>query len=108
MLWTVDTDNRLPTIVCRGNPDAAHTLVSSTLTHLFHQAFIDKMSNVNELILMCNGPIRQEAVREKNDRAEGKQLRERQRRQRRQSHICSSTNKVKMHMAHQSTSSNTT
>ena len=59
---------RLPTNVCRGNPDTAHKLVSSTLMHLFHQAFIEKMSN--ELVL--EDLFRQKAVRE----AKGKQLRE--------------------------------
>ena len=41
------------TIVCRVNPNVAHKLVSSTLMHLFRQAFIKKISIENELVLVA-------------------------------------------------------
>ena len=69
MTYTLMTcDCRLPTIVCWGDPHTAHNLVSSTLMHLFCQAFIDKMSNKNKLILTAL--FRQEAVRAANEHAE--------------------------------------
>ena len=66
MTYTLMTcDCRLPTIVCRGNPESAHKLVTSALTHLFRQAFIKKMSE--ELILMTL--LRQKEMRNTNVQA---------------------------------------
>ena len=69
MTYTLMTsDCRLPTIMCKGNPNAAHKLVGSTLMYLFRQASIEKMSNEKELVLAAL--FRQEAVREANAQAE--------------------------------------
>ena len=108
------------TIVCRGNPNAANKLVSSTIMHLFCKAFMEnenelvlvalfrqeavRVANENKLVLAAL--FRQEAVREAKEQVEREAV-EREAVQE-EPQICSSIDKLKTHVVHQSMSSNST